>query len=218
MQVALEPLTAEAFAQYGHIVTLPAPDERKSLAAILQNLRPSASAILSLTSKRPDALPLNFPVMERHPYSSQAFLPLKASRYVVMSVTDTGTGIAPEVLERIFEPFFTTKKPESGTGLGLFTVAGIVRGHGGHIQVQSQPGQGSTFSVFLPAIERRVDAEARRLTAPGPFSARAVPSRLPAPPDRTECGSPDRPRWRAGPLHHQAQTLSPRSCVRPGAG
>jgi len=89
-----------------------------------------------------------------------------ATRYVALSVTDTGTGIASEDLDRIFDPFFTTKKPESGTGLGLFTVAGIVRGHGGHIQVQSQPGQGSTFTVFLPAMERRTDIETRRLIQP----------------------------------------------------
>ena len=87
----------------------------------------------------------------------------KVSRYVAISVTDTGIGIPASELEHIFEPFFTTKKPEAGTGLGLFTVVGIVRGHGGHIQVQSLPGRGSTFSVFLPAVERRADTEARRL-------------------------------------------------------
>ena len=83
---------------------------------------------------------------------------------VVLRVTDTGTGIAPEVLERIFDPFFTTKEPESGTGLGLFTVAGIVKGHGGLIRVSSQSGRGSTFAVLLPA-EQRPGTEATR-TAP----------------------------------------------------
>jgi PAS domain S-box-containing protein len=73
------------------------------------------------------------------------------ARYVVLRVADTGTGIAPEVLERIFDPFFTTKGPESGTGLGLFTVAGIVKGHDGFIRLQSQPAAGSTFTVYLPA-------------------------------------------------------------------
>jgi CheY-like chemotaxis protein len=72
----------------------------------------------------------------------------------VLRVIDTGTGIAPEVLDRIFDPFFTTKEPESGTGLGLFTVAGIVKGHGGLIRVSSQPGRGSTFAVLLPAEQR----------------------------------------------------------------
>ncbi len=72
-------------------------------------------------------------------------------RYVVMEVTDTGCGISRENLNRIFDPFFTTKEAGKGTGLGLSTTLGIVRSHGGFLAVQSQPGQGSTFSVFLPA-------------------------------------------------------------------
>ncbi|MBI5772473.1 MAG: PAS domain S-box protein [Verrucomicrobia bacterium] len=71
-------------------------------------------------------------------------------RYLALRVTDTGTGIPPEILDRIFDPFFTTKGPDKGTGLGLSTVMGIVKGHGGFLQVSSQPGRGSTFSVFLP--------------------------------------------------------------------
>ncbi len=75
----------------------------------------------------------------------------KPGRYVVWRVRDTGTGISPEVLARIFDPFFTTKGPDKGTGLGLSTTVGIVKSHGGFIQVYSQPGQGSTFAVYLPA-------------------------------------------------------------------
>ncbi len=89
------------------------------------------------------------------------------ARCVVVRVTDTGTGIAPEVLERIFDPFFTTKEPESGTGLGLFTVAGIVKGHGGLVRVTSQPDRGSTFAVLLPAEERNTEVSA---TPPSPQS------------------------------------------------
>ena len=72
-------------------------------------------------------------------------------RYVRVSVADTGTGIPPEVVERIFEPFFTTKSPGKGTGLGLSTVLGIIKSHGGLVEVTSTPGSGSTFTVFLPA-------------------------------------------------------------------
>lgn len=80
------------------------------------------------------------------------------NRYVVLRVTDTGSGIPPQVLERIFDPFFTTKGPETGTGLGLFTAAGIVKGHGGFFRVDSRPSQGSSFSVYLPAQELAKDA------------------------------------------------------------
>lgn len=75
----------------------------------------------------------------------------RPGRYVALRVTDTGTGIAPEVVDRMFDPFFTTKGFEQGSGLGLSTVLGIVKGHDGFIQVASQPGRGTTFSVYVPA-------------------------------------------------------------------
>jgi PAS domain S-box-containing protein len=78
-------------------------------------------------------------------------LDARPGNYVAVQVRDTGTGIPFDVLDRIFDPFFTTKGPDKGTGLGLSTVMGIVKGQGGFIQVYSQPGQGSTFTVYLPA-------------------------------------------------------------------
>jgi CheY-like chemotaxis protein len=71
--------------------------------------------------------------------------------YLVWRVEDTGTGIPPEVIDRIFEPFFTTKDTNRGTGLGLSTVVGIVKGHGGFVRVYSVLRKGSTFAIYLPA-------------------------------------------------------------------
>ncbi|MCF4969021.1 ATP-binding response regulator [Nostoc sp. CMAA1605] len=78
--------------------------------------------------------------------------------YIVISITDTGIGIEPEILDRIFEPFFTTKDVGKGTGLGLSTVQGIIKSHHGFIKVNSEQGKGTQFQIFLPAVEAAVSS------------------------------------------------------------
>ncbi len=74
--------------------------------------------------------------------------------YVVLTVADSGTGIAPDLLGKIFEPYFTTKEPGKGTGMGLALAYGIVRSHGGTIDVETSPGLGAEFHIYLPARRR----------------------------------------------------------------
>lgn len=127
--------------------------------------------LLNLCVNARDAMPdggvlsLNARVVEIDETYARSVPDARPGRYVTWRVSDTGSGIAPAVLDRIFDPFFTTKSPDRGTGLGLSTVLGIVRSHGGFVQVYSQPAQGAAFSVYLPAA-----ASADTASPPEPVS------------------------------------------------
>jgi two-component system, cell cycle sensor histidine kinase and response regulator CckA len=128
----------------------------RDLWPIKADLNQLEQVIVNLAVNARDAMPdggtltirtRNIPTAESHRFKEQGFKP---GDYVLVEVTDTGTGMPPDVLEKIFEPFFSTKEVGKGTGLGLSTVYGIVKQTGGYIYVDSKPGEGTTFRILMP--------------------------------------------------------------------
>lgn len=100
-----------------------------------------------LDNRRPDAVEV------------PEYLPLHAEKYIRLTVRDTGHGIDRKIMDRIFDPFFMTKDVGKGTGMGLAIVHGIVKNHGGHISVKSEPGKGTNFEVFFPVFKGEAEHE-----------------------------------------------------------
>ncbi len=155
---------------------LPAPETGESFWPVPADLTQVHQVLMNLCVNARDAMPdggllevglKNVVVDEAFVRKTPGATP---GRHVLVSVTDTGGGIAPEHLEHVFDPFFTTKELGQGTGLGLSTVLGIVKSHGGFIQVHSQLGAGSRFCVYLPA-EGALAPDVAEEKAPFPAAA-----------------------------------------------
>lgn len=142
----------------------------RSLGAVKADKNQVVQVLTNLIINAKDAMPgggrLIFRTEEvqiqeavNHPYPKI----LKPGQYILLTVSDNGTGMTKEISDRVFEPFFTTKDKSKGTGLGLATVYGIVKNHNGYIFCDSEPGKGTRFSIFLPAVETGVVKEPEKI-------------------------------------------------------
>ncbi len=132
------------------------------LAADLRDIKADVGQIeqvlLNLLINAGDAMPQGGDLFLRtanvdHLEMQSKIFKAKANAYIMLIVTDTGIGMDKKTRERIFEPFFTTKEMGRGTGMGLASTYGIIKGHGGYIEVESKQGKGTTFRIYLPVIE-----------------------------------------------------------------
>ncbi len=144
----------------------------KALLAVNADAGQIEQVIMNLAMNAADAMPnggnltLETASVSFDPESLGRYPELKPGDYVMLAITDTGTGMSEEVKRRAFEPFFSTKGVGQGTGLGLSTCYGIIKQSGGHISVYSEPGRGTTFKVYLPQVASPAKIPLQRLDSP----------------------------------------------------
>ena len=150
LQLSSEPLTVLGdYGQLEQVLTNLATNARDAMAG---------GGVLTLKT---DQRVLDADFVQAHGFGSEG-------PYAVITVADTGVGMDSALLERIFDPFFTTKSVERGTGLGLSIVYGIVQQHQGHIECSSQPGKGTTFTIYLPLVSVDLTQQEKEGAAKGP--------------------------------------------------
>ncbi|MFO8047854.1 MAG: ATP-binding protein, partial [Desulfosudaceae bacterium] len=184
MPVALTPLVKEALKMLR--ATIPASIEFKediSRRDLIVNADPTQlhQIIMNLATNAVQAmrdqsglLEVSVQPVQFDKDISKTSLDIRPGHYARLAVSDTGSGIPEKDRDKIFEPYFTTKKKEDGTGLGLAVVHGIVKSHHGHINFYSDPGQGTTFHVYLPLAESGSAARPARAVTPLPTGTETI--------------------------------------------